>query len=336
MPVLVILHIGEQWPHYLHDCIKQARLLNPVTTTEIVVLVNQCHSSRVHPLQALYTLSVTYIEDLPDSDKHREFVSIIRRNVDLQFRRQYWQYVFERFFLLEMFMKEDHRLYMIETDNLLYVPLSMIEQTENLFSQDLAAPFDNLDQGYPSIMFFRNKGAIVKFTDYMLEILRKGYISDMKILGQYRREHPDAVFPFPVLPSCCNKPLRHRHSRIGHETNAEDTAFLSDARHPFVFDAIAYGQAIGGIDPRNTNGINTAGFINESALYTILETEFKWIHYGTLWLPFVNEMPLVNLHIHSKALSNFLSDRNDVPTASFDAKELKDSLENDFHVSLKN
>lgn len=331
MPVLVLIHLGEQWPHYLKDCIKQARLINP--STEILLFVNQCHSFRVNPLQVIYKVKVIFVEDLPESYESTEFQKLITQQVDLQFRKQYWRYVFERFFILQRYCLQTtlSSIYMIETDNMVYVPLDIVSKTETLFSQGMAAPFDNLEQGYPSFVFFRNGLAVFDFANYMLTCLRKSYLSDMKILGQYRSEHPERVFPYPVLPSVCNTPLRERTSFVGHKASAEESKFLSNKDFPILFDAIAYGQALGGIDPRNTGGANSIGYLNESALYTIEETKFGWTHLNGFWFPLVNLIPLVNLHIHSKALSSFLSDSVSMPSPQYNAGALEQSLNNDIN-----
>lgn len=329
----MILHIGDQLPHYLEDCIKQARIVNPVGSTEIVLIVNQCHSSQCAQLKDLYKVNLIFIEDLQQTGKHKEFLEKIVKMVNLEFRKCYWQYVFERFFILEEYCNQYNpgKFYMIETDNMVYVPLQIVEQTEKLFSQDMAAPFDNLEEGYPSFVFFRNTGAVASFTTYMLETLRRNYLSDMKILGRYRRECPDKVFPYPVVPHSCNTPLRTRYSRIGQIARPEETAFLSHAQFPILFDAIAYGQALGGIDPRNTKGMNTIGYVNESALYSIHESKFGWMQLHSYWFPFVlageQHIPLVNLHIHSKALSVFLSTSPSMPGGEYDVKELEQKLQ---------
>jgi hypothetical protein len=271
------------------------------------------------------------VEDLPVSSEHQEFLERIVNQVDLQFRKKYWQYVFERFFVLQRFclMRPLESLYMIETDNMVYVPLDIVQRTESLFSQGMAAPFDNLEQGYPSFIFFRDNQAVFDFASYMLNCLRVDYLSDMKILGQYRIQHPEKVFSYPVLPHICNTPLRERTSLVGHKASAEESSFLSKKEFPILFDAIAYGQAIGGIDPRNTGGLQSVGYINESALYSIQETEFAWTRLHGFWFPLVNSIPLVNLHIHSKAMSEFLSDRETLPQAHYNPVELEQSLEKD-------
>jgi hypothetical protein len=77
-----------------------------------------------------------------------------------------------------------------------------------------------------------------------------------------------------------------------------------------IFDAAAIGQYLGGVDPRN-NPNNTIGFINETCLIDYSKYKFVWINENNLNIPHIVinniNVPIVNLHIHSKVLSNFLS-----------------------------
>jgi hypothetical protein len=337
MQTLLITHIGSRWPHYLKDCIHQARLINPVEEVELVLLVNQCHKEAVQNLVEQYKITPCYIETLITTESYKQFMQYIPSLVDSSFRSNYWQYVLERFFLLESYLTQEtakNNVYMIETDNLVYVPLKYIKETEALFSQDMALPFDSLERGYPSFMFFRRLQSVRNFTQFILACLKQGLTSDMEMLGWYRRMNPERVFSYPVLPHSCNSPLKVRRSTSDkHVAPAKETAFLSNEQFPFVFDAIAYGQFVGGIDPCNIGGQVSVGFKNESALYTVDEMELGWAQHNGAWLLLANRIPVVNLHIHSKALHCFLSDQPTVPQGSYNPKELEKILTNEFTYS---
>ena len=335
MYTLILIHIGHRWPHYLKDCIHQARQINPKETTEIILLVNGCHYQQVEELETKYSITPKYIEDLPVTKSHEQFLHIIGKLVDLQFRSKYWQYVFERFFIVEQYflqLGESKPIYMIETDNLVYIPLSEVAKTESMFSQDMALPFDSLKRGYPSFIFFRNKQAVTIWANYVLQSLQNGQSSDMEMLGTFRKDYPSEVFAYPVLPPECNTPPRERKSQVGHQASSAEGLFLTNTQFPFVFDAIVYGQAVGGIDPCNTGGRPSVGYRNESALYSIDEVHFQWKKCENLWKPYANTLPIVNLHIHSKALRCFVSDRNTVPIADYHPKELEIHLTNEWKV----
>jgi hypothetical protein len=79
-----------------------------------------------------------------------------------------------------------------------------------------------------------------------------------------------------------------------------------------IFDAAAIGQYLGGVDPRNAGGADTAGFINETCIFDPSGYQYRWrtdsqgrrvpcaIDEG-------REYRVNNLHIHSKDLERFVS-----------------------------
>ena len=91
-----------------------------------------------------------------------------------------------------------------------------------------------------------------------------------------------------------------------------DFIFLSAnfSHYKCIFDAAPIGQFLGGIDPRN-DPKNTVGFVNETC-------EINYSIYQFIWkkdsnnnnIPYIvinNEtIPIINLHIHSKNLKNFI------------------------------
>jgi hypothetical protein len=160
--------------------------------------------------------------------------------------------------------------------------------------------------------------------------MKLGYTDDMLIYGRYRRTHPEKMFAYPVLPAICNVGKTERANRIGQRVPINECGFLCDSRFPLVFDSVVYGQAVSGIDPRNTNAQQSVGYINEKALFSIAETEFGWTKPNALWVPVTHQLPIVNLHIHSKALSNFMSDRPTAPSAQYNPSELFTKIMKDY------
>jgi hypothetical protein len=81
-----------------------------------------------------------------------------------------------------------------------------------------------------------------------------------------------------------------------------------------IFDAAAIGQYLGGIDRRFFKD-SKPGFINETAVYDPRKLGISWKTEGGLRRPFGNvagrEFPIFNLHIHSKALEDFLSTKKE-------------------------
>ena len=97
-------------------------------------------------------------------------------------------------------------------------------------------------------------------------------------------------------------------------TDALERAFVSHGWSRFggyIFDAAAIGQFIGGVDPHNCPN-NTRGFINETCVIKYNdEGTILWRNCDGFLKPFLQtrearEIPIFNLHIHSKALTLYV------------------------------
>ena len=78
-----------------------------------------------------------------------------------------------------------------------------------------------------------------------------------------------------------------------------------------LFDAAAIGQYVGGIDTIHTGGVIRPGFINETCVVDYSKYSFGWARGQCgLYVPCVlidgTPIRIHGLHIHSKALENFL------------------------------
>jgi hypothetical protein len=102
-------------------------------------------------------------------------------------------------------------------------------------------------------------------------------------------------FPICFNPSRCNNP---------------DVNFVTRNFQKFkiIFDAAAIGQYLGGIDPKNDPN-NTIGFVNETCIIKYNHPNFniQWKKCeNNIEKPFLNNIPIFNLHIHSKNLKQFI------------------------------
>ena len=332
MITIFVIHLGQHFPHYIKDCLHQIRLHNSKDDVDIILLVNKCNMVQAELFGYAYDIKPAYVEDLPKQPHYEEFLQQSRRLLDLAFRQKYSQYILERYFVWEAYLLATPlpNTYFIETDNLLYANMKTIQKTEALFAQDMAMPFDTVERGTPSFIFARHQHGLNHFNTWIVNCMKKGMTDDMDIYGLYRLTHPDKIFPYPVLPAICNANITQRTNLVGQIVPAKDCAFLCDERFPILFDPIAYGQAVSGIDPRNTNAQQSIGHINIKTLFSVNETQLGWAKMNNLWIPVANGVPIANLHIHSKALVCFLSDRETVPTGDYNPVELLNKIQNDY------
>ena len=113
----------------------------------------------------------------------------------------------------------------------------------------------------------------------------------------------------PIVPRECPHLFR---DRLG-----DDPGKAADFWNRFedfgaIFDAAAVGQFLGGVDPRNTGGRDTAGFVNETCIFDPSRFRYQW-QADSLGrrIPFAVDgsgaYRLNNLHIHCKDLGRFTS-----------------------------
>jgi hypothetical protein len=92
-------------------------------------------------------------------------------------------------------------------------------------------------------------------------------------------------------------------------TNEQKYVSENSVSFPFIFDAAAIGQYLGGVDPRNAPG-DTRGFINETCVIKYNNYNIWFEDVNGIKKPFIQigdkKVPIFNLHIHSKNLNEFV------------------------------
>jgi len=322
---IVLTHLGESVPPYLVDCVKQIRLWNP--DAYVYLILDDCHKGQAFftSLEDEYEVRLAFRSFLEQTPEHRYFLQNFKG--DLVFRKGYWRHVKERFFLIqELMMKEDlTNILAMEYDVLLYINIdSMIKELKD--SKHMRMVRDNDQRGHPAFLFIPTAESIRKFNNFLCSII-DSHLEDMQSLAAYA-DHTKAMKYFPVITEERNRSIKKRTSTQGH--TSENPFYLSDEfrRFNMLFDSLTVGQWVGGIDSRNTGGNKIARYENESALYNINEMSFTWKKdpESFLWQPFLDGCLLATIHVHSKALSCFMSDRSDYPKDDYDVVRINKGL----------
>ena len=330
MNSLVLVHLGEGTPLYMNDCFHQLRLWNSPETLTIFLILDSFHRGTPYPWSPLtsnYDIQIIYTDELIATDHHQSFCK--GTHADLQFRDGYWKFVKERFFFVEELMLQRGltNVIMMEYDILIYTNLNnLIPALQAHTRGRLPMVMDNETRGHPGFLYFETIKPLHAFNMHLLYRLRSNK-SDMELLCEFSQQYPEDVCFLPVLTPSKNSSIVPRKTQMGQVV--ANPFFLSDGFDILqcLFDSAVVGQAIGGIDPRNTNGANTIGYENENALYSLKEMRMEWQKNGSeLWRPLLDGIPLVTIHMHSKALYPFLSDRSDMPKGDFNMGDLFQSL----------
>ena len=285
--------------------------------TKIYVLTNTHLIPLFEPFAELITLvSAESLDDV--------FNFSAKSAHDKEWRDGFWHYTSERFFTLHSFMaKYDVRnVIHIENDVLLYYNCdeTLTEPLTN--SRQIHIPFDSYTRNIASIVYIPDAstlGQVLAHYDYGK--------NDMYNFSEIRGK-TDLIDQFPIfmedttLGSAADKAPRALSAALGSAalesasvlTDALERAFVSHGWSRFggyIFDAAAIGQFIGGVDPRNCPD-DTRGFINETCVIKYNdEGTILWKNCDGFLKPFLQtrearEIPIFNLHIHSKALNLYV------------------------------
>jgi len=231
----------------------------------------------------------------------------------------------ERFFFVEELMLRDslEQCISMEYDVLVYTSLEELFGKLNTSHQTLRMVRDNDERGHPGFLYVPTADAMGELNEFFTSMV-KTHMSDMQCLANYADSNPEAIHYLPVIAESRNSPTRK--SAMGH--TSADPFYLSEDSEHFgqFFDSAVVGQWVGGVDSRNTGGTKVSNYANESALYGMHELRFEWQKTRGLWRPLLDGRPLATIHVHSKALKCFLSDRIDTPYDDYDIEDITTQL----------
>lgn len=286
---VVLVNVGV-FQEYIFHCIEQLCIFG---NTDITIITNRAFFDKYSSATFAKNIDLISCEELDDMDYHTQ------SGMSRDFRGGFAFYASQRLFLIYSYMQKYgiENCAHIENDNMVY------ENLDNIFPGSpkptkLCAVFDSKYRVIPGILYIPTSNALY-------EILRsyRPQFNDMENLGM----RADAIEKLPIIPRidgyndpnyAVGLPYAQNFGRFG-------------AKH--IFDGAAIGQYLGGIDPRNTTERDTRGFVNETCVIKYNKFEIVWTapHNDGLFRPYLKiageEYPIVNLHIHSKNLKDFLT-----------------------------
>jgi len=304
---VVFVHIGGDLPAHAHAALAQARRFTggPVTLVTTDLARERC---QINPGLRIETVTC---ESLGLSRAHEEFRRI--SPLDREFREGFWTHTTERFFYLETLMRaldlED--VIHLENDVMLYEDVASLLPVLRRNFAHVAATFDAPDRCIPGFVYIRDAGALTPLAAMFNELLGgpSGGWSDMALIAEYRRRHPDRIGRLPVVTPDYPHPLRSAIDPVVRPL--EEYAGLA-GEFGGIFDAAALGQYLGGVDSRNSPEPDTRGFINETAVFDPSHYAYRWkVDAAGRRVPRVvlaeREWKILDLHVHSKTMAPFIS-----------------------------
>lgn len=280
---LILVHSGPEFPTYLNDCVSQVRCISNIP---IIVLMEPSHVSAVVHVPGLTVVS---LDSIPVDYFTAEYMRCTK--LDAAFRNGFWRAASLRFFYIHNYVKQHglRDIFHIEYDNLIYQDFTRLLPVFQ--TRAMMCVLDAPSRCVPSFVYWRDADAVF---DLVLSLLGAGERgeNDMTALAGHAARYPDRVGALPIITPDYGAPPQY-------------SAGLAD--FGMLFDGAAVGQYIGGVDPRNAGG-DTRGFINETTVFRCDRARVEWRTADDgLRRPYLNNYPLVNLHIHSKDLRRWMS-----------------------------
>lgn len=277
----IVLVCLKNFQDYILINIKQLIKLNH---TNIYVITN---SNLFHFFEE-YKLQINLIDaDLLNDTYNFENNTSLNKN----FRNGFWMLASLRLFYVYEFMKKYYidKVIHLENDVLIYYNC---EELNNFVNKNyIYIPFDSYNRNIASIMYIPNEKIFKQALDnYNFNK------NDMENFV-YIQKTTNLIQNLPIFIS--NKDL----------TDEQKFVCSNSEVFPFIFDAAAIGQYLGGVDPRNICG-NTRGFVNETCVIKYNNNKIWFEEIDGNKKPFIlikdKKVPIFNLHIHSKNLLEFV------------------------------
>lgn len=279
MNIPIVLVCVGTFQEYITTCIEQLHLLG---------------NMHIHLIIDDTLIPDDFIEKFPYVSLYRtSLYNVDTFNKKIKLRGSFWQNCSKRFFYLSEYMKErvegpegsEKPIFHIENDIMVYTNLQnvydSIPQKEKVW-----LAMDAPNRCIPSIMYFPT----TKSLDTCLSKYKFNQ-NDMVNFANFFNENKAICETFPIF--------------------SDDTGSIYSKNFVHfnaIFDAAAMGQYVGGEVHRKKKG-----FVNETCVIKYDKYTFFWKKNDKGHLcPFLKlengtEIPIMNMHVHSKRLHEFLS-----------------------------
>lgn len=280
----ILFHKNSKIPGYITECVRQ--IMFTQTDYKIYLLTDNnivFNDSNIDVIN----INDIKIESLNDIDFYKHD------------RDPLWKTSFERFFYIDSFIKTNNTKNIVHFDNdvLIYKSVNKI-----LTTLQKNIPYTGFTKHKPhelvcGFTFINNENGLTEICKKLLLLAQKG-VNNLK--------------------SLFNGDMPHEMRLLGHISETSDQIKilpglpfnLEFLEYNCIFDPSSYGQYLGGtgdafcntVHPHNVNRIIDQHIVNKEILpFFDYTTRTPYITYNN------TQIPIFNLHIHSKQLKDFVT-----------------------------
>ena len=284
---VAIVYLGKSVPKYVFDNLRYLRTNFPKIN---LLFISDSEKS----LKVAKNLGVEiwyYKENFDEKAKIQG-----NSNLPMSFRAGFWYTTTSRFFAVEKFleMHPDERLLQIEADVWISPNFPFDKFMDLPEVVDIAFPLETEFTGAASILYLRDS---IAAQDFCLEVRKQlsedSSATDMTILGKIANDRSLRALVLPIAP--------HESKALNPGTKPEISRKTFESLDYFggVFDSVTYGLYLAGEDPRNHRGMHYQYRRQAGHLVYCDKIKFEAKKDG-IYLCDKTDVPLFNLHIHSK------------------------------------
>jgi len=285
-PTILFVHLGRKLPRYLIENIWRTKKLFP--ESNVVLVHNQNENS------ANLSKFVESGVELFFFEKRRLLelsLEVPQLDVDTKFWKGYWQLTFERLFAVGDYQRENpnNPLIHVESDVVLF-PDFPFESFLELDS--LAWPKVSNSHDVASIVYSPNFDRYSEFMSHLIEVAKETpSTTDMLALSVIAARFPGRYAALPTM--------------FSHDSSTNPIFGDRGSWEVFrgVFDGLTLGYWFTGRDPKNAWGVRKSYLCPLNSPLDYSSFRFSVDNLGQIRMN--DEIPVFNLHVHSKNLGYF-------------------------------
>lgn len=307
---IILTHLGNNTlPSYVSDCIEQIRIWD-----QDIEIYFAC-DCKVEDKKIINNCIICKVEQLGLDEEYAVF---LKECIGPRTRfSRFFQMTLERFFVVERVIDVYNlkNVIHLENDVLLYENASRLINKMKMHYSNIAVPKMSDRYSMASIMYIPNQSTMKFFLQYINKHIFQTQVNDMFILSDYLKENINCVLPSITKEYVDTYDLINLYGEEADE-RFKESFYRNIEKLGGIFDPAEYGQYIGGIDKIHCSE-SIIGYINPHSFVNPSKLLISWKYEKGKLVPCVNsEYKLINLHIHSKELVKYRSDKelkNDIP-----------------------
>ena len=313
---------------YIWVSIAQARVFNPCTTIYLI-----CSSEALEDPDILKEINLYHVTVVDYGSLSHKVLDDFRANFFVQGsmvpdgNEKFNQFTSERLLAVWLVMQQlDLRdVIHLENDNMIYSPISELIAAMHLCDVHLAVPFPTIRQAVVGIAYIRTSVSLVPFIQFTIRVFQMGqqkaverlgteFINDMSLLGTFYQEQSGSEL-VSELPTKIYNFRSHTEDQNVEESFLWPVKFrenhthncIAEALPGAIFDGCVLGQYFGG-----RFGEPSIPYWHESRQFDPRGQQLWWQVKSTasfkVRVPYMGNVRILNLHVHSKRLDLFTSD----------------------------